>query len=149
MLVRGVNSGIKYLALRQSESLRQGMALETSFTQYPLRWPMLLQSTVKWAAKNVHFVLQQWCKTGWIAMLHVLPPTNQTCLAKNQARRYAGSLCRDPPPPPSPQKKNRKEWRPWIAVVNRVPVYICIIIIFCFASDNWKGVVWGKGASVN
>ena len=33
--------------------------------------------------------------------------------------------------PPAPQKEE-EEWRLWIAVVNRVPVYICINFVFCF-----------------
>ena len=31
--------------------------------------------------KNVQLVLQHCCKTSWKAMLRVLPPTNQTCVA--------------------------------------------------------------------
>ena len=39
-------------------------------------------------------------------------------------------LCMDVPPP---SKKNREKRRLWIAVVNRVPVYICInYYFFCF-----------------
>ena len=33
-------------------------------------------------------------------------------------------------PSPLPSEKNRKEWRLWIAMVNRVPVYICINYFF-------------------
>ena len=47
------------------------------------------------------------------------------------------SLCTDVPPP---SEKNRGKRRLWIAVVNRVPVYICInYCFFCFFSDSWKG----------
>ena len=34
--------------------------------------------------KSVQIVLQHYCKTSWIAMLRVLPPTKQTYLVKNQ-----------------------------------------------------------------
>ena len=46
-------------------------------------------------------------------------------------------LCMDVPPP---SEKNREKRRLWIAVVNRVPVYICInYYFFVFFSDSWKG----------
>ena len=33
---------------------------------------------------NVKLVLQHCCKTSWDAMLRIIPPTSQTCLATNQ-----------------------------------------------------------------
>lgn len=35
----------------------------------------LLQGTEKWATKNVQLVFPHCCKTSWIAVLRVLPPT--------------------------------------------------------------------------
>ena len=38
------------------------------------------KGTEKWATENVQLVLQHCCRTSWIAMLHVLPPTsNLSC----------------------------------------------------------------------
>ena len=52
-------------------------------------------------------------------------------------RYLSNSLCTDAPPP---LRKNRGERRLWIAVVNRVPVNICMNYSLCFPSDSWKGV---------
>ena len=52
-------------------------------------------------------------------------------------RYLSNSLCTDAPPP---LRKNQGERRLWIAVVNRVPVNICVNYSVCFPSDSWKGV---------
>ena len=66
-----------------------------------------------------------------------------TTYESNLSCNKSGSqvACVQIPPPSLPSEKNREECRQWIAVVNRVAVYICInYYFFCFASDNWKGV---------
>ena len=43
--------------------------------------------------KSVQLVLQPCCKTSWIAMLRVLPATNQTVLNQIRLMQFAKSCC--------------------------------------------------------
>ena len=56
-----------------------------SSTVFTCHWlaPTRTKVTLK-RAKKTQLALQHCCKTSWMAMLRVLPPTNQNCFTTNQ-----------------------------------------------------------------